>query len=146
MPYKCKNRIVFPAEMLWIPDVVISNSIQRFLPMQRDREGVTLWSDGLVTHQFSGEITVQCAMDLSLFPFDRQTCSMHLESWLLTTLEERFVRPNKKPSSFVKNVTENEEWTIKNVHFEVFNGNFIAKAGTNFARVRFFYIIFINCK
>ena len=121
--------------MLWIPDVIISNSIQRYLPMERNREGVKLWSNGQSSHQFSGEITLQCAMDLSMFPFDTQICSINLESWHLSTNEQTFGRRTDTVLSFIGNVTENEEWTIKNVDLNLFNSHYLDTTGYDYAKV-----------
>ena len=121
--------------MLWIPDVIISNSIQRYLPMERTREGVKVWSSGQCVHQFSGEITLQCAMDLSMFPFDTQTCSINLESWHLTTHEQTFGRRTDTVLSFIGNITENEEWTIKNVDLNLYDSHYLDTTGNDYAKV-----------
>ena len=127
-PYYCKKRFMFPAELLWIPDLVISNSFQRFLPMQRDRENILIRSDGITRHQFSGEIQFKCSLDLSLFPFDTQICTLQMESWLLDTEEQIFSKSAISKSSFLGNATENEEWIVRGIEFKVTNGALLAES------------------
>ena len=136
-PYSCRTPFVFPTEKLWIPDMVISNSFQRYLPMQRDRENLLIRSDGLTLHQFSGEIQFKCSLDLSLFPFDNQICSLHMESWLLNINEQIFAQYSIKNDSFLKNATENEEWMVRGIELKVSKGHFLPIADNTFAHVIF---------
>ena len=140
-PYNCKKRFVFPTEQLWIPDVIISNSFQRFLPMQRDRENIVMSSDGMAFHQFSGEIEFKCSLDLSLFPFDNQICTLQMESWLLNTEEQVFSEKAINKNSFLGNATENEEWIVQGIEFKVTNEALLAES--KFAQVLFTNNLFL---
>ena len=96
--------------------------------MQRDRENVMVYSDGITNHQFSGEIEFKCSLDLSLFPFDTQICTLHMESWNSNTEEQIFAGKAYKNNNFLENTTENEEWVVQGIEFKISNGAFLGIA------------------
>ena len=56
-PYNCSTRAIIPATRVWIPDMVIKNSEQQFLPTDRSGEDVVVHNDGFATRSVSGTIT-----------------------------------------------------------------------------------------
>ena len=71
---------------------------------------VTINSDGEMNYAPSGEIKVKCKLDLRLFPFDTQECSVKVESWSYDTSEQVFIDAGfHRVDRFW---TENKQWEI----------------------------------
>jgi len=68
--------IYIPSSWIWVPDITISNSL--FISFEDTQ--VQLSSKGYLTWQRPFSATVACRLDLSLFPFDKQTCPLRLRS------------------------------------------------------------------
>lgn len=73
--------IVVPNELLWIPDILIYNSIGGF-DKQIDRVAVFLQADGTVWWSGRGVTTFSCTFDTYSFPFDSQKCTAEFSSWV----------------------------------------------------------------
>ena len=46
---------------------------------------VHIESDGLVIWVFGGKFSTACELDLTYFPFDKQTCPFTIENWAYPT-------------------------------------------------------------
>ncbi|XP_065576916.1 neuronal acetylcholine receptor subunit alpha-3-like isoform X2 [Artemia franciscana] len=77
--YNNLTYIKVPANEVWIPDIIVQNSY----------EGLNNYPDSLVNIRHNGAIfhlqkltlATQCDMDLTYWPFDKQTCSIRVGAW-----------------------------------------------------------------
>uniref|UniRef100_A0A3Q1EPQ6 Uncharacterized protein n=1 Tax=Acanthochromis polyacanthus TaxID=80966 RepID=A0A3Q1EPQ6_9TELE len=97
-PEECGARqITVPRKLLWVPDMVINEFMEKnsapFVPYSY------LYSDGLVLDAQPVRVVSSCRLDIYLFPFDIQNCSLSFNSYLhgsamqleiLTSAEEIF--------------------------------------------------------
>ncbi|KAI8505529.1 Neuronal acetylcholine receptor subunit beta-4 [Branchiostoma belcheri] len=74
--------ITFHSTEVWTPDLFLINNVgggSGDLPHVTD---VTVTSDGRVTWFQPGLFSSACEVDVSEFPYDRQTCKLSFSSWL----------------------------------------------------------------
>ena len=124
-PYGCIGKSVLPSPSVWIPDIVIYNTEQQFLPKDRNREDIVITSDGMSARTFSGAITFYCALNMAWFPFDTQTCSFQMESWALD-MSEQFFAPYG-PGTVVLNGSNNEEWNVNDFKLTITEAGLTSK-------------------
>jgi hypothetical protein len=65
-------------EELWTPDITFYNECQ---PPDIDEKPATVYSSGSIFWSRPMRVVLSCEMDLSDFPFDKQSCMMYLGSW-----------------------------------------------------------------
>uniref|UniRef100_A0A8B9H439 Si:ch211-256e16.10 n=1 Tax=Astyanax mexicanus TaxID=7994 RepID=A0A8B9H439_ASTMX len=68
-------------EMLWIPDINIIENIRTEFSTQ-EPPVLKMMSEGIVTVVYSYTMTSACKMNLYKFPFDTQSCTLTLQSFL----------------------------------------------------------------
>ena len=59
---------------------------------------VHIESDGLVIWVFGGKFATACELDLTYFPFDKQTCPFTIENWAYPTKQVSEDYPTKQVS------------------------------------------------
>ncbi|KAI6177746.1 Ligand-Gated ion Channel [Aphelenchoides bicaudatus] len=72
------------ADFLWHPDTFIPNAIASKNPRKQSishRSLLRLQADGQILYSRRISVVAECAMDLSLFPFDTQNCRLGIESY-----------------------------------------------------------------
>uniref|UniRef100_A0A7E4VIF2 Neur_chan_LBD domain-containing protein n=1 Tax=Panagrellus redivivus TaxID=6233 RepID=A0A7E4VIF2_PANRE len=72
------------ADFLWHPDTFFPNAIASKNPRKSSishRSLLRLQSDGHVLYSRRLSVVAECLMDLTLFPFDSQTCKLGIESY-----------------------------------------------------------------
>uniref|UniRef100_A0A3P8RU68 Uncharacterized protein n=3 Tax=Amphiprion percula TaxID=161767 RepID=A0A3P8RU68_AMPPE len=80
-PEECGAQwITVPRKLLWVPDVVINEFMEKnsapFVPYSY------LYSDGVVLDAQPVRVVSSCRLDIYLFPFDIQNCSLSFNSYL----------------------------------------------------------------
>uniref|UniRef100_A0A8C4GHR3 5-hydroxytryptamine receptor 3A n=1 Tax=Dicentrarchus labrax TaxID=13489 RepID=A0A8C4GHR3_DICLA len=80
-PDQCgSSRITIPRKLLWVPDVVINEFMEKnsapFVPYSY------VYSDGLVQDEQPVKVVSSCRLDIYTFPFDVQNCSLSFNSYL----------------------------------------------------------------
>ena len=122
---------MIPANKVWIPDIMIRNSEQRFLTRDRNGEDVVIYSDGYSSRSVSGTITFYCPLNMAMFPFDVQTCSLIFDSWALDITQQTFNIYHEGIRSV--DGYESEEWDL--IRFELTLGNATLTGTQKFAKV-----------
>lgn len=108
--------IVIKTDNIWVPELFLVNSITDMRLRSYDQNDyVNVASDGLVRWYPVMELRTSCAVDLTVYPFDTQTCTVSLETWyhdrrylILHASADGLAR---SPSHFM----ENGEWEILNI-------------------------------
>ena len=83
-PFKCLPKVLFDKVSkngAWIPDILITNGENVGEITRNEREQVLLRSDGFTSYTPMGIMKIDCSFDLTLFPFDTQSCIVVVESW-----------------------------------------------------------------
>lgn len=66
---------------LWIPHIVLQNEKEtEIMGLEGKDMYVAILPDGEVIFNYRMTATIYCWMDLKKFPFDTQTCEIHLKS------------------------------------------------------------------
>ncbi|XP_032944102.1 5-hydroxytryptamine receptor 3C-like isoform X2 [Rhinolophus ferrumequinum] len=83
-PEECVNinKLTIAAENLWIPDIIISES----MTVDKTPPGLTAYvsSEGRIQYNKPGRVTSICNLDIFYFPFDQQNCTVTFSSFLHT--------------------------------------------------------------
>lgn len=100
----------FKQQQIWSPEVYVEsgdNSVILFtLPTQH-----SVRSDGRVTFTSVGNVQSPCSLDLTYFPYDKQTCKFSF-SVLDSTLKEINLTLGFKGVSKSNSLVENGEWAV----------------------------------
>ncbi|XP_076052270.1 pH-sensitive chloride channel 2-like [Oratosquilla oratoria] len=76
------------ADLIWLPPVyVVNEAAAQITGIRQKDEYVTVCSRGHVFYEYRLQATLYCPMELSKFPFDKQTCDISIESWRYSTDE-----------------------------------------------------------
>ncbi|XP_074192804.1 5-hydroxytryptamine receptor 3C [Rhinolophus sinicus] len=83
-PEECVNinKLTISAENLWIPDIIIVES----MTVDKTPPGLTAYvsSEGRIQYDKPGRVTSICNLDIFYFPFDQQNCTFTFSSFLHT--------------------------------------------------------------
>lgn len=97
-------------DRLWVPPVVLYNAVEQY---EYTGKAVAVHFDGQATVWTDEKLTVSCKLDVLTYPFDRQSCTLHFESWYNTAAE---INVTKLDSPFMDDelgdYSENSEWTL----------------------------------
>ncbi|GFO22256.1 neuronal acetylcholine receptor subunit alpha-3 [Plakobranchus ocellatus] len=74
----------YPQKKVWLPDVVIENSLEGQRQLGYDESVVMVDNSGLVTWKHSQFIKTGCDIDMTYFPFDTQVCNIIVSTWMST--------------------------------------------------------------
>ncbi|XP_064599395.1 neuronal acetylcholine receptor subunit beta-3-like [Liolophura sinensis] len=85
--YNGVSSILVAPTQVWRPDIAISNSYERMTKYKTgdylarlDYDGMVEWSPGDVFH-------THCTVDITLYPFDTQTCTIMMGTWMYDVSE-----------------------------------------------------------
>lgn len=77
--------------------------------MEDDRSFVLLDHTGFIRHSVDHVLRVFCDYKITMFPFDRQNCTIHYEPWH-STQKEVFIEVHPEPD--VNNYRPSNEWDL----------------------------------
>ncbi|XP_052102779.1 neuronal acetylcholine receptor subunit alpha-10-like isoform X3 [Mytilus californianus] len=107
--------LIVPFDKVWTPDITIYDSVSEELyGLEKFRANVSY--DGAINYNFPTVIEIQCQVDVTNFPFDRQMCPLQFGSWIYTgNLLDMNIENDHADLSALK---ENVEWEISKVPAE----------------------------
>ncbi|XP_071110022.1 neuronal acetylcholine receptor subunit alpha-2-like [Haliotis cracherodii] len=105
------SRVMVPADMLWLPDLMLLNAIDKFGHLSEDSFPPHVWSNGTVEWYATKRHVTSCKVDVTRFPFDQQHCSFRLAQWVSFSSEVNYTF-NDPPITF-QAYEENGEWEIR---------------------------------
>ncbi|XP_070765026.1 5-hydroxytryptamine receptor 3C-like [Enoplosus armatus] len=137
-PEQCGSSwITIPRKQLWVPDVVINEFMEKnsapFVPY------CYLYSDGFVVDEQPVKVVSSCRLDIYMFPFDIQSCSLSFNSYLyrMTALQLGLTLSVEKILKHSKEVmTTTGEWEL--VGITVKANQLPASDGEMYEEIRFF--------
>ncbi|XP_076105583.1 neuronal acetylcholine receptor subunit alpha-10-like isoform X1 [Mytilus galloprovincialis] len=104
--------LIVPFDKVWTPDITIYDSVsQEFYGLEKFRANISY--DGAINYNFPTVTEIQCQVDVTNFPFDRQMCPLQFGSWIYTgNLLDMNLENDHADLSALK---ENVEWEIPRV-------------------------------
>ena len=105
---------------LWLPDLELYNAAK--LPnVYNINDQLTVYSDGTVIYKRPATFSFLCPLELSKFPYDRQTCSMEFGSWkfnsaILDIIP--FKEEDNKKAIIISSKFSHNEWNIKETSYK----------------------------
>ena len=132
--YNGTYNIYVPIESVWMPDIVVSNGVgsSKFLSNNLRTDHVSVLSDGTVGWWPTGDVTIQCAIVLTKFPFDIQNCYYEIEQWYMEWTHMILTTSTTGPS--LKYYRLNDAWDITHTGIET---DVYADGFGNYSAVRF---------
>ncbi|XP_046581900.1 acetylcholine receptor subunit delta-like [Haliotis rubra] len=137
------ENVTISADYVWIPSVVIPNGIDNVVPTSA--QSPVIYSEGVGMLLLFESFKTSCQIDISLYPFDQQRCSvlfMPVNGYTLEVSRSSF--GERLPSFFI----ENSEWELVDILAKVKDVEMTSV--TNFASFEFllkrksmFYIVSI---
>ena len=74
--------LIVPPTSVWLPDMGVENSADTFYHDAFARDfRVRLSHEGRITWAFGGEFATMCSLDMTFYPFDKQSCELRIENW-----------------------------------------------------------------
>ena len=107
------DRLLINADSVWVPEVYFVNSVK---DMQLRKAGedhfVRVQSNGVTVWFPAAELQTSCAVDLSDYPFDVQTCKIRIEAWYHDNNDFEMNVIDKGIHISSAHFVENGEWAI----------------------------------
>ncbi|XP_067664209.1 acetylcholine receptor subunit delta-like [Haliotis asinina] len=104
------ENVTISADYVWVPSIVIPNGIDNVVPTSIPSP--TIYSEGVGKLLFFESFKTSCQIDITLYPFDQQQCSILFVPVNGYTLEvSRSSFGNRLPSFFI----ENSEWELVDI-------------------------------
>ncbi|CAD5115025.1 DgyrCDS4046 [Dimorphilus gyrociliatus] len=116
------QRIQFNVRDIWRPSIRIFQLIEERYEANPVIEAVVEWN-GRITWVPRGIYTTPCEVDVTFFPFDRQTCSLEYGNWIHSNDQVQIQLGSylNNTNKFAYSIDEGAEWEITNVQQEVLN-------------------------
>ncbi|CAC5399587.1 CHRNN [Mytilus coruscus] len=113
--YEGMKSIRLPCDRLWLPDVVLYNSVDDYTSGYMPSLAMVFDSSRV----FWGPVVrfrSSCKIDITYFPFDDQMCKLKLGSWAYHGLQVNVF--NRSDTIDVSNLVDNGEWELIHVRVE----------------------------
>ena len=116
------EKIYVPQNDIWKPDIVLQNGFKTFKEMGESFNFVEVYDDGEVGWVPSQVFESRCSMDITFFPFDKQTCVLDFEIWSFKASEVRI----KSTDGIAQGdyFQEHSSWKVLSLRSEIDNENF----------------------
>ncbi|XP_011446312.1 acetylcholine receptor subunit alpha [Magallana gigas] len=108
--------ITLPQDNFWLPSLVVANSVTSLFevghpsyPVRIENNGDCEWTVGIVAK-------TACAVDVSYYPFDIQTCKVTLNPWGFT--DNQIYLTSNQESIDLTHYMENVQWELSNSTIE----------------------------
>ena len=109
--YGMISSILVPEELLWTPKVYLGEAAKNIEEIGAKSGRLRVFSDGKVIWYQPEIIHSTCAVDVTMFPFDTQTCNLQFITQEYSYRELTLKSTN--PSLNVRSFTENSQWILK---------------------------------
>ncbi|XP_063420496.1 acetylcholine receptor subunit beta-type acr-2-like [Mytilus trossulus] len=119
--YNNVNVLLIDMENIWIPNIVLLNRVDKIEPIG---DGVkfsgAVNSTGNVHYAPGLVADVKCVTDISKFPFDRQTCTLHIVPWG-TNLPYAMFKNFFNNTCNLDYYSVNSDWTLEECSLRIDN-------------------------
>jgi hypothetical protein len=111
--YGNKEYIMLSKKNIWTPPFTLINNVNDLKLLEDDQDVIAkIYHNGTILWTPGGIMTGKCAMDVSTFPYDTQTCSLQFTCFSLTVNE---VNLTVSPVAAVNTMyyTPDSDWTVE---------------------------------
>ncbi|GMR62361.1 hypothetical protein PMAYCL1PPCAC_32556, partial [Pristionchus mayeri] len=109
--------IKIPEESLWAPDINPISSLARRSIIPTNRRVAEVSYDGRVAKTDPSVVTLSCAMRISRYPYDVQTCVINIGPWIFRRDEVRLQLDTNNFTMVTEQSTS--EWVVKDVKMNI---------------------------
>ena len=110
------SHIHVPQDLIWRPYVNLENSVIKLGDLGNPFLQVDLHHDGMIEWEPVEEFTISCHLDLYMFPFDTQKCSLVFEAYGMHEHDEKFL-PGR-PDLDLHEYTGTSGWVVTETKIE----------------------------
>lgn len=114
------NYLNIESSKLWLPDLELYNAAK--LPsVYNINDQLTVYNDGTIIYKRPATFSFLCPLELSRFPYDKQTCSMEFGSWkfnnaILDIIP--FSNKDYRKAIIIDSKFSHNEWNIKETSYK----------------------------
>ncbi|XP_061170148.1 neuronal acetylcholine receptor subunit alpha-6-like [Saccostrea echinata] len=109
------DTIIVPLKSIWRPDICIENDLSDNKCLSAESV-VQVSSEGQINWRLTKELRTGCEIDITKYPFDRQTCEIRVGTLYSTDQQIRF--RTKQVSTTSYRFKESGEWKLMGENFE----------------------------
>ncbi|XP_046373184.2 neuronal acetylcholine receptor subunit alpha-10-like [Haliotis rufescens] len=109
------SQLILPYTKVWTPDITLYDNADDELVGLKDYRP-TFNSDGSASYNFPTIITSLCKVDVTYFPFDRQSCALRFGSWAFNGFQINST--NRDSAGDMSSFKVNSEWDLVSVPVE----------------------------
>ena len=80
--YENINKVFMKQKQIWVPDINLVNSVEVHKKMGYDDLLASVDQDGTVHWEPGQKFKTACSVDIGMYPFDHQTCSIAFGTWM----------------------------------------------------------------
>ena len=113
------RKINIPQGDIWKPDIVMGNGLENFNEMGSNFNFVQVFSEGFVAWTPSQVFESRCSIDITYFPFDRQSCDLAFLIWSFSSTEVEIY--SSKGIDYPSNFREHSSWKLLSANTTVDN-------------------------
>ena len=107
--YKGIYYMYLPQDDIWKPDIVLANGKTKIKELGGDFYYIVIRNDGLVVWYPYEIFTTKCSVDMSYFPFDKQTCDVKFTVW---SYKDSDVTIDPTATFTIPETNDNSIWAI----------------------------------
>ncbi|KAL3841373.1 hypothetical protein ACJMK2_019531 [Sinanodonta woodiana] len=108
--YNNLHTIMIPKSKVWTPTIIVKNSFDTVKPIGDDWMKIRYYKNGDAVYIAGNVFKTTCAVDVTFYPYDAQTCNITLISWpeIANEITISAYEDNILNSHF----SENGEWEV----------------------------------
>ncbi|XP_048775252.2 acetylcholine receptor subunit alpha-1-B-like [Ostrea edulis] len=114
--YGNTRQILVPQNLVWKPDLVVTNAAKEIRKLGFDDIMIRYTSDGLALWYTGNYLETSCDIDVRYFPFDRQMCKIEVIPWNYRQRELQLSIPRNDID--LSNFTAHGEWILDDTAVE----------------------------
>lgn len=129
---------MLPFDLVWTPNLVISNPGGQMKKIGDDyahvryiHDGTAIWTPPII-------MKTTCGIDITLFPFDSQTCVIYMNSWMTIPSEVTLFAAHREGD--MTYYQENGEWDMESVSIAEVGGS-VLKISIKLKRKPIFLVV-----
>jgi cation transporter family protein len=108
--------IRLPHDKVWKPDIILYNNADALASLSQIHTQLIITSNGNVTWLSTNIYKSSCSINVQMFPFDVQNCSLAFASWTYDGTAINLLKNSE--SGDISNYIENGEWSLENLLVE----------------------------
>ena len=116
------EKIYIPQNDIWKPDLMLQNGFTTIKEMGEAHNFVAVYDDGEVNWEPTQVFESRCSIDITFFPFDKQTCQLDFEISSFKATEVQI--KSSYGIDYGDYFQEHSSWKVLNIRSEIDNENY----------------------